>query len=69
MKKERRSIPAVSGPQADGRGDPSGGFKSQEIRDEIENLPANQRSAVILHKYQELDYSQIACILRARNQR
>jgi RNA polymerase sigma-70 factor (ECF subfamily) len=40
------------------------GIKTQQIRDEIENLPPNQRAAVILHKYQELDYAQIACVLQ-----
>ena len=33
------------------------------IRDAIQALPENQRAAVILHKYQELDYRQIAKIL------
>ena len=32
----------------------------QEIRDAIEALPAKQRAAVLMHKYQELDYGQIA---------
>lgn len=39
------------------------GTRSQQIRDEIQNLPVSQRAAVILHKYEELDYRQIACIL------
>ena len=34
-----------------------------EVRSAIEQLPANQRTAVILHKYQELDYKQIAAAL------
>jgi RNA polymerase sigma-70 factor (ECF subfamily) len=34
-----------------------------EVRNAIEQLPANQRTAVILHKYQELDYKQIAAAL------
>jgi RNA polymerase sigma-70 factor (ECF subfamily) len=34
------------------------------IRQAIEGLPDNQRTAVILHKYQEVDYRQIAGILR-----
>ncbi len=33
------------------------------IRQAIEALPENQRAAVILHKYQEVDYRQIAKIL------
>ena len=34
------------------------------IRQAVESLPENQRRAVILHKYQEVDYRQIAGILR-----
>jgi RNA polymerase sigma-70 factor (ECF subfamily) len=34
------------------------------IRQAIEGLPDNQRVAVILHKYQEVDYRQIAGVLR-----
>ena len=33
------------------------------IREAVESLPANQRAAVILHKYQDVDYRQIAKIL------
>ncbi len=33
------------------------------IRQSVETLPDNQRTAVILHKYQEVDYRQIAGIL------
>jgi RNA polymerase sigma-70 factor (ECF subfamily) len=33
------------------------------IRQAVEALPENQRAAVILHKYQEVDYCQIAKIL------
>ena len=33
------------------------------IRQAVEGLPENQRAAVILHKYQEVDYRQIAAIL------
>ena len=33
------------------------------VRQAIAALPGNQRSAVLLHKYQELDYSQIAASL------
>lgn len=32
----------------------------QEVRSAIETLPAKQKAAVLMHKYQELDYSQIA---------
>ncbi|MBI4465578.1 MAG: RNA polymerase sigma factor [Acidobacteria bacterium] len=34
--------------------------RSREIRQAIALLPAKQRAAVILHKYHELDYTQIA---------
>lgn len=34
-----------------------------EIRHAIETLPAKQRAAVMMHKYEELEYSQIARIL------
>ncbi|HZO54766.1 MAG TPA: RNA polymerase sigma factor [Bryobacteraceae bacterium] len=34
-----------------------------EIRQAIESLPAKQRAAVLMHKYEELEYSQIARIL------
>ena len=34
--------------------------RSREIRQAIALLPAKQRAAVILHKYHDLDYSQIA---------
>jgi len=33
------------------------------IRQAVQSLPGNQRAAVILHKYQEVDYRQIATIL------
>jgi RNA polymerase sigma-70 factor (ECF subfamily) len=33
------------------------------IRQAVESLPENQRVAVILHKYQEVDYRQIAGVL------
>jgi RNA polymerase sigma-70 factor, ECF subfamily len=39
------------------------GSKKQQIRREIENLPANQRTAVIMHKYEEIGYAQIAVLL------
>jgi RNA polymerase sigma-70 factor, ECF subfamily len=35
----------------------------QEIRDAIDLLPAKQRAAVLMHKYQEMDYIQIADVL------
>jgi len=38
--------------------------RSRMIREAIESLPENQRAAVILHKYQEVDYRQIAKILK-----
>lgn len=34
--------------------------KLQEIRDAISTLPEKQRAAVLMHKYEEMDYSQIA---------
>lgn len=34
--------------------------KLREVRKAIDALPAKQRAAVMMHKYQELDYSQIA---------
>lgn len=37
--------------------------KMQEIRRAIESLPAKQRAAVLMHKYQEMEYSQIAGVL------
>jgi len=38
--------------------------RKKMIRHAIEKLPEKQRAAVLLHKYQELDYSEIAKILR-----
>ena len=40
------------------------GDRERLIRQAVEALPENQRAAVILHKYQEVDYRQIAGILR-----
>jgi len=40
------------------------GDRERLIREAVETLPENQRAAVILHKYQEVDYRQIANILR-----
>ena len=37
--------------------------RKQMIRHAIDKLPEKQRAAVLLHKYQELDYSEIAKIL------
>ncbi len=34
-----------------------------EVRQAIETLPAKQRAAVMLHKYEELEYGQIANVL------
>lgn len=34
-----------------------------EIRSAIDQLPEKQRSAVLMHKYQEMEYSQIASVL------
>lgn len=34
-----------------------------EIRQAIETLPAKQRAAVLMHKYEEMEYSQIASVL------
>jgi RNA polymerase sigma-70 factor (ECF subfamily) len=34
-----------------------------EIREAIQALSANQKTAVIMHKYHEMDYAQIACVL------
>lgn len=37
--------------------------KFQEVRGAISLLPGKQRAAVVMHKYQELEYSQIASAL------
>jgi len=37
--------------------------RSQMIRHAIDKLPEKQRAAVLLHKYEELDYAEIAKIL------
>ena len=34
-----------------------------EVRRAVETLPAKQRAAVLMHKYEELEYSQIARVL------
>jgi RNA polymerase sigma-70 factor (ECF subfamily) len=38
--------------------------KLREVRQAIESLPSKQRAAVMLHKYEELEYAQIANVLR-----
>ena len=38
--------------------------RGRMIREVIESLPENQRAAVILHKYQDVDYHQIAKVLK-----
>ena len=35
----------------------------REVRQAIRNLPAKQKAAVMMHKYQEMDYAQIADVL------
>jgi RNA polymerase sigma-70 factor (ECF subfamily) len=37
--------------------------KLAEVRTAIESLPSKQKAAVLMHKYQEMDYAQIAAIL------
>jgi RNA polymerase sigma-70 factor (ECF subfamily) len=39
------------------------GDRERLIRQAVEALPENQRASVILHKYQEVDYRQIAKVL------
>ena len=34
-----------------------------EVRRAVASLPAKQRAAVLMHKYEELEYSQIARVL------
>ena len=34
------------------------------IRREVEALPERQRAAVLMHKYQNMDYKQIAAVLK-----
>jgi RNA polymerase sigma-70 factor, ECF subfamily len=38
--------------------------KLREVRGAIESLPAKQRAAVLMHKYEEMEYSEIANVLR-----
>ncbi len=37
--------------------------KFEEVREAIGKLPAKQRAAVLMHKYEEMEYSQIARVL------
>ena len=37
--------------------------RMQEVRQAIETLPAKQRAAVLMHKYEEMEYTQIAKVL------
>jgi RNA polymerase sigma-70 factor (ECF subfamily) len=37
--------------------------KLREIREAVNALPAKQRAAVVMHKYQEMEYTQIAGVL------
>jgi RNA polymerase sigma-70 factor (ECF subfamily) len=37
--------------------------KLAEVRAAVESLPAKQKAAVLMHKYQEMDYAQIAAVL------
>ena len=37
--------------------------KRREVRQAIEALPAKQRAAVLMHKYEGLDYAQISAVL------
>ena len=39
----------------------------EEIRRAVRGLPDKQRAAVLMHKYQEMDYSQIATALHCSN--
>jgi RNA polymerase sigma-70 factor (ECF subfamily) len=39
------------------------GTKLDEVRSAIAALPAKQRTAVLMHKYEEMEYSQIARVL------
>jgi RNA polymerase sigma-70 factor (ECF subfamily) len=34
------------------------------IRDRVQQLPERQRMAVVMHKYQQMDYRQIAEVLK-----
>ena len=36
----------------------------QRIREHVMALPERQRTAVVMHKYQDLDYKQIGAVLK-----
>ena len=38
-------------------------FKLEEVRHAVSMLPEKQRAAVLMHKYEEMEYSQIAAVL------
>ena len=38
--------------------------KLREVRQAVEGLPSKQRAAVLMHKYEEMEYSEIADVLR-----
>ena len=40
-----------------------GRVKLEEVRQAISLLPGKQRAAVLMHKYEEMEYSQIARVL------
>ncbi len=37
--------------------------KLREVRQAIRSLPAKQRAAVMMHKYEEMEYAQIAGVI------
>ena len=37
--------------------------KLEEVRRAVSMLPEKQRAAVLMHKYEEMEYSQIAAVL------
>ena len=37
--------------------------KLEEVRRAVSTLPEKQRAAVLMHKYEEMEYSQIAAVL------
>jgi len=38
-------------------------LKVEEVRHAVASLPDKQRAAVLMHKYEEMEYSQIAKVL------
>ena len=38
--------------------------RMRQIRDEVMSLPNRQRTAVVMHKYQDMDYKQIGAVLK-----